>query len=173
MTSNAAPHPPTTTIAEPYHAIENRITKASISFSGMANRVSLLQQESLKFLSSGFVHDGMAESQSKKWNGKLKEHEGRTCLNRLDKIGLHVRKQSVQEIDRKEAQDPDTILWWLREFKRICDEYGIQQCDIYNFDESGFRIGVGKNQRVGTYAADRPLSSAVTPIERQLSLLKL
>ena len=35
---------------------------------------------------------------------------------------------------------------------------GIQQCDIYNFDESGFRIGVGKNQRVATRTADRPLS---------------
>ena len=38
-----------------------------------------------------------------------------------------MRKQSVQEIDRKKVQDPDTILWWLHEFKRICDEYGIQQ----------------------------------------------
>ena len=69
-----------------------------------------------------------------------------------------MRKQSVQEIDRKEAQDPDTILWWLHEFKRICDEYGIQQCDIYKFNESGFRIGVGKNQRVVTRTADRQLS---------------
>ena len=69
-----------------------------------------------------------------------------------------MRKQSVQEIDRKNAQDPDTILWWLHEFKRICDEYGIQQCDIYNFDESGFRIGVGKNQWIVTRILDRQLS---------------
>ena len=69
-----------------------------------------------------------------------------------------MRKQSVQEIDRKKAQDPDTILWWPNEFKRICDECGIQQCDIYNFGESGFRIGVGMNQRVVTLTADLPLS---------------
>ena len=31
-----------------------------------------------------------------------------------------------QEIDREQEQGPETILWWLREFKRICDEYGIQ-----------------------------------------------
>ena len=86
---------------------------------------------------------------------QVSEHWARRFLERHPEY--HVRKQSVQEIDPKRAQDPDTIHWWLYEFKRIpvCDEYGIQQCDIYNFDESGFRIGVGKNQKVVTRTADR------------------
>ena len=84
---------------------------------------------------------------------QVSEHWARRFLERHPEY--HVRKQSVQEVDRKKAQDPDTILWWLHEFKRICDEYGIQQCDIYNFDESGFLIGVGKNQKVVTRSVDR------------------
>ena len=67
----------------------------------------------------------------------------------------YVRKQSVQETDRKKAQDPDTILWWPHEFKRICDEYGIKQCGICSFDESGFRIVVRKNQKVAACSSDR------------------
>ena len=84
---------------------------------------------------------------------QVSEHWARRFLERHPEY--HVRKQSVQEIDRKKAQGPSTIQWWLHEFKRICDEYGIQQCDIYNFDESGFRIGVGKNQKVVSHTANR------------------
>ena len=57
-----------------------------------------------------------------------------------------VRKQRVQEIDRKNAQGPDVIQEWLQKFKVICGEHEIPPQDIYNFDESGFRIGVGRNQ---------------------------
>ena len=57
-----------------------------------------------------------------------------------------LRKQRVQEIDRKNAQHPDIIQEWLQKFKAICDEYEIPPQDIYNFDESGFRIGLDRNQ---------------------------
>ena len=57
-----------------------------------------------------------------------------------------VPQQKAQEIDRKNAQDPDTILEWFYKYKSICDKYGILPRDQYNFDESGFRIGVGRNQ---------------------------
>ena len=82
----------------------------------------------------------------------VSEHWARRFLERHPKY--LIRKQSVQEIDRKNAQDHDIILQWLLKFKRICDNYGIQPCDIYNFDESGFRIGVGKNQKIVTSNSD-------------------
>jgi len=65
---------------------------------------------------------------------QVSEHWGRRFLERHPEY--HVHKQSVQEIDRKKAQDPSTIQWWLHEFKRIRDEYGVQQCDIYKKNTS-------------------------------------
>ena len=65
---------------------------------------------------------------------QVSEHWARRFLERHPEY--HVHKQSVQEIDRKKAQDPSTIQWWLPEFKRICDEHGIQQCDIYKKNTS-------------------------------------
>ena len=62
-----------------------------------------------------------------------------------------VRKQRVQEIDRKNAQDPDIFQEQLRKFKAICNEYGIPPHDIDNFDESGFRIDVGWLQPMNCY----------------------
>ena len=47
-------------------------------------------------------------------------------------------------------RDPDTILEWFYKYKSICDEYGILPRDQYNFDESGFRIGVGRDQWIVT-----------------------
>ena len=41
------------------------------------------------------------------------------------------------------TQDPDLIQEWLQKFS---GEYGILPQDIYNFDETEFRIGVGRNQ---------------------------
>ena len=205
MTSNAAPN---TTISEPYHVIESRITQGIdilLQRGGKPNISAAAREFNVPEQRFRARWNGRKSKQDVvPWNRKLKEHEElAVCsyLDRLDKVGLHarlfmisdcangilrrahvdegpppqvsehwarrflerhpeylVRKQSVQEIDRKNAQDPDTILWWLHEFKRICDEYGIQQCDIYNFDESGFRIGVGKNQWIVTRILDRQLS---------------
>jgi hypothetical protein len=59
-----------------------------------------------------------------------------------------IRKQSTMDIDRKNAHDPERFRKWFAEFKKICDQHGIQPRDIYNFDETGFRIGIGKDQWV-------------------------
>ena len=78
-----------------------------------------------------------------------------------------VRKQRVQEIDRKNAQDPDIILEWLQKFKTICDQYEIPPQDIYNFDRSGFRIGVGRNQSIVTVPPTVFFPSAAIQIENR------
>jgi hypothetical protein len=66
-----------------------------------------------------------------------------------------IRKQSTMDIDRKNAHDPEAFRKWFAEFKKICDQYGIQPRDIYNFDETGFRIGIGKDQWIITRDPDR------------------
>ena len=44
--------------------------------------------------------------------------------------------------NRKNVHDP--------EYKALMDEKGIQPCDMYNFNETSFRFGVGKNQWIIT-----------------------
>lgn len=57
-------------------------------------------------------------------------------------------KQFAVEVDRKVAQSPEAIRAWLKKYRNICEEYGIFPEDIWNGDESGFRVGMGKDQVV-------------------------
>ena len=49
----------------------------------------------------------------------------------------------------------DTTLEWFYKYKSICDECGIVPRDQYNFDESGFQIGIGRNQWIVTRTIKR------------------
>jgi len=60
---------------------------------------------------------------------------------------LHIRKPERQP---KKSYHPDDILNWFSRYKAICDEHGIQEGDRYNFDEMGFRVGVGQDQSIDT-----------------------
>jgi len=63
---------------------------------------------------------------------------------------FHIRKQQSLDIARKNAHDPENIRVWFRGYQQLCMDFGIQEGDIYNFDETGFRIGVGKFQWIIT-----------------------
>ena len=69
----------------------------------------------------------------------------------------YVRKQKTLDQDRKKAHHPDDLSDWFRRYKAKRDEKGIQDADCYNFDETGFRIGIGKDQWVVTREPTRPL----------------
>jgi len=55
----------------------------------------------------------------------------------------HIRKQQAIEANRKHAHEPDDLRHWFAKYLAICQQYNIQSGDIYNFDETGFRIGIG------------------------------
>jgi hypothetical protein len=57
---------------------------------------------------------------------------------------LIIKKQKPLEIKRQVAHDIDSISSWFRRFKETYDNLGIQPEDCWNFDETGFRIGMGK-----------------------------
>jgi hypothetical protein len=42
--------------------------------------------------------------------------------------------------------DKGVVEKWFEEYTRIVEENGILPGDIYKFDETGFQIGVGKDQ---------------------------
>jgi hypothetical protein len=39
---------------------------------------------------------------------------------------------------------------WFKRFQRLQEKYSVQKEDIWNFDETGFQIGVGKSQWIVT-----------------------
>jgi len=68
---------------------------------------------------------------------------------------FHIRKQKAIEEERKNAHDPGVILDWFARYQQVCEESGVLEGDRYNFDETGFRIGIGRNQWIVTMDPDR------------------
>jgi hypothetical protein len=68
------------------------------------------------------------------------------------------RKQKALDVDRKRAHHPEDLLEWYSRYKEAKEKHGVVDSDIYNFDETGFRIGVGRDQWVVTREPKRPLS---------------
>ena len=82
----------------------------------------------------------------------------------------HIRKQKTIDADRKNAHQPDNIRAWFEKYIAICQEYNIQPGDQYNFDETGFRIGIGRDQWIITRDPNRQ-SYLATSINRELITL--
>lgn len=68
-----------------------------------------------------------------------------------------LRKQKLLTVQRKNAHKPEDILAWFQHFQDACMTCGVDPADIYNFDETEFRIEVGKSQWVITEEWNRPL----------------
>ena len=62
----------------------------------------------------------------------------------------HIRKQRSIDVNQKNAPDPESIHAWFEKYGLICEDYNIEPCDQYNFDETGFRIGIGRDQWIIT-----------------------
>ena len=61
-------------------------------------------------------------------------------------------KQKSKKIDpkRSDAERIEDIRGWLEELDVIMEAYGVQDGDIYNMDETGFRLGEGKDENTIT-----------------------
>jgi hypothetical protein len=66
-----------------------------------------------------------------------------------------IRKQRTIDADRKNAHQPEEIRTWFENYHAVCNQYNIQVADTYNFDESGFRIGIGHDQWIITRDPNR------------------
>jgi hypothetical protein len=53
-------------------------------------------------------------------------------------------KRQLKDYKRGSAEFSGDILWWMGQYTNIIEARGIQDSDIYNMDETGFRIGVGR-----------------------------
>jgi hypothetical protein len=64
---------------------------------------------------------------------------------------IYVRRQRHLELNRRLSHDVDTIRTWYEGFHNLVVQYGVDAADIWNFDETGFRIGIGKDQWILTF----------------------
>jgi hypothetical protein len=60
------------------------------------------------------------------------------------------KKQRTLDIERKESHERRDIEVFFERWKKIIEKYGINPADTYNFDETGFRIGMGRHQKIIT-----------------------
>jgi len=58
------------------------------------------------------------------------------------------RKSKPLAHDRKNTHDPADIRAHFEKSKAACDFSGIQTGDMYNYDETGFRVGIGRVHEV-------------------------
>src|SRR5450432_1894440 len=63
---------------------------------------------------------------------------------------LQTRYNRKYDYQRAKCKDPQVIKVWFRLVKNIIAKYGIEEQDIYNFDETGFQIGVISTVKVVT-----------------------
>ena len=67
---------------------------------------------------------------------------------------LKVKSKPI-ELARKEAHDPECMRLWFGEYRAALDEYEVVPVNIWNFDETGFRIGVGGSEWIVTFDTRR------------------
>jgi hypothetical protein len=55
------------------------------------------------------------------------------------------KRAKAAELERKRAEDREAAEDWFRRLGSLIRRYGIVDEDIWNFDETGFRIGIGRD----------------------------
>jgi hypothetical protein len=88
-----------------------------------------------------------------------------TFIGRRDE--LRTRFSRRYDYQRALNEDPKSLRKWFTTVKRIIDENGIQPEDIYNFDETGFAMGLISAQKVVTRAEYYGRRSVLQPGNRE------
>jgi hypothetical protein len=102
------------------------------------------------------------ESRGGKRVGKLWAH--RFVQRQPD---LKTRFNRVYDFQRALCEDPELIGAWFRLVANIRAKYGVLDCDFYNFDETGFMMGMICPAMVVTRADRRGRGKAVQPGNRE------
>lgn len=80
---------------------------------------------------------------------------------------LKTRRFRKYDYKRSQCEDPDAINAWFRLVRNTVAKYGITDADIFNFDETGFQIGVISSGTVVTSSERRSNTKLVQPGNRQ------
>jgi hypothetical protein len=75
----------------------------------------------------------------------------------ITRLPSQFQRVNQKPVDPKRinSEDIDAIKVWFARLDVLIHEYDIQPSNLYNFDETGFRIGQGKGEKVITAYPDR------------------
>jgi hypothetical protein len=82
---------------------------------------------------------------------------------------LKTRFSRAYDYQRALCEDPDLFNAWFRLVANMRVKYGIQDCDFYNFDETGFMMGIICSSMVVTRADRRGRGKQLQPGNREWS----
>ena len=75
-------------------------------------------------------------------------HWVRNFVNRHDSIKSKYSRK--YDYERAQCEDPKILSTWFELVRKTIEKYGILTEDIYNFDETGFQMGVAATAKVIT-----------------------
>jgi hypothetical protein len=80
---------------------------------------------------------------------------------------LRMRFNRKYDYQRAKCEDPEAIRGWFVLVQNMIAKYGINEVDIYNFDETGFMMGIISTAMVVTSAERHGRAKAVQPGNRE------
>jgi hypothetical protein len=107
---------------------------------GHAIRYDQIKRVANAILAEDYTHTGSAPFVGQHWTQRF--------LQRHPK--LYKAKQKPLDLERKLAYDPELLSNWFERFQQLREKYAVQDKDIWNFNETGFRVGVKKSQWIVT-----------------------
>jgi hypothetical protein len=83
------------------------------------------------------------------------------------RIELRTRYLRRYDYQRAQNEDPKALQEWFTTVQRVVNENGIQPEDIYNFDETGFAMGLISSAKVVTHAEYSGRRAVLQPGNRE------
>src|ERR1700722_654656 len=80
---------------------------------------------------------------------------------------LQTRFQRKYNYQRAKCEDPEVIRGWFKLVRNTIAKYGINDADIYNFDKTGFMMGVISTAMVVTSSEGRAKAKKIQPGNRE------
>jgi hypothetical protein len=94
---------------------------------------------------------------------------GKNWTTNFIKRRTEIKTKFSRKYDYKRAlcEDPEVIGHWFELVRNTIANYGIQEEDIYNFDEAGFMMGVIATAKVVTSSESRNRPKTAQPGNRE------
>lgn len=84
----------------------------------------------------------------------------------------HRRRRRALDIERLQAHGKSAIEHWFQSYHDIIQRYGITPQDIWNFDETGFEIGGGKDQYIITREPKKKIFSGANTNRESVTIIE-
>jgi hypothetical protein len=132
---------------------------------------SVVIQHTLNLVSKGFAPrlDGVRDMANSILAARGNQKVGINWPANLIKRSPELKMRFDRKIDYQRAvnEDPEIIGGWFRLVRNTINKYGITDDDIFNFDETGFMMGIAATAKVVTASERRHRPKSIQPGNRE------